>query len=101
MTREEMLETMSARELVAWRMYDELEPIGEPRADLRAALLLNLFQNVHRKEGSKPVELDQSLLQTPDALVKPKTEEEKELELAERIRAALMSLPGKKREKEA
>lgn len=43
---------MSAGELVEWQAFDAIEPIGEVRADLRAALIASTFANVMR--GKRP-----------------------------------------------
>jgi hypothetical protein len=98
MPREEMLSRMSARELAEWRTYDELEPIGAPRADLRSAILAQILANAHRDPKKEALTLEQFVLKTPDALVREKTEEEKELELVARIKR---SLGGDPREKDA
>ena len=41
----ELIETMSAGELTMWRRYDECEPIGDRRADMRAALVAAWARN--------------------------------------------------------
>lgn len=48
MTREELLCRITARELVEWMAYYELEPWGEERADLRAAIVASTIANIFR-----------------------------------------------------
>ena len=38
---------MSSREYAAWRAYERVEPIGEDRADIRAALVANTVARAH------------------------------------------------------
>lgn len=46
---------MSYAEFVEWQAFAAHEPIGDDRADLRSALLLNLLANVHKgKNARKP-----------------------------------------------
>jgi hypothetical protein len=54
MTVEELLNRMSARELVSWQAYSMIEPFGEERADLRAGIIAATIANVNRKKGRKP-----------------------------------------------
>lgn len=46
---------MSARELVEWQVYYELEPFGEERADARSALAASALLNAWRSKKDKPV----------------------------------------------
>ena len=43
----EMLARMSAHELTEWMIFDSIEPIGEPRADLRAGIIASLVWNAN------------------------------------------------------
>lgn len=44
---------MSATELVEWQAYDRIEPIGERRADVLAALICKMIADVNTP-GDKP-----------------------------------------------
>lgn len=46
MTVAELLERMSARELAEWMIYDEIDPIGQERADWRAAMQASTAANL-------------------------------------------------------
>jgi len=41
-------------ELAEWMAYEELEPFGEARADMRAGIIAATFANVHRRKGARP-----------------------------------------------
>jgi hypothetical protein len=56
MTVSELLARMSAAELIEWQMFDAVEPIGEPRADLRAGILASLLWNANFKGIKTPFE---------------------------------------------
>ena len=47
----ELLERVSARELSEWMAYAQMEPFGEERADLRAAIVAMTVANVNRGKG--------------------------------------------------
>lgn len=59
MTLEEIGERMSARELAEWQAYYHIEPFGEERGDLRAAML---GQTVAVLAGNKDAKLGDFLL---------------------------------------
>lgn len=42
---------MSSREFTEWQKFAEVEPFGEERADLRAAIIASTIANVHRGKG--------------------------------------------------
>lgn len=42
---------MTSAELTAWIAYDNLEPFGESRADLRMGILASTTYNVNRGKG--------------------------------------------------
>lgn len=48
MTVGELLARISSRELGEWMAYYELEPFGEPRADLRAGIVASTVANTAR-----------------------------------------------------
>lgn len=64
---------MGASEFAAWRAYLEVEPMGAPRDDLHAAMLLALLANVNRdrKKRPKPFTLQEFM---PDFWKRPDTE---------------------------
>lgn len=49
-----MLVRMSAIELAEWKAFDALEPIGEPRADLRAGIIASLVWNANWQTRKTP-----------------------------------------------
>ena len=55
MTVRQLLETMDAHELAEWMAYDKLEPFGEVRADIRAAIIAHTIASVWTKH---PPELE-------------------------------------------
>ncbi len=57
MTVSEMLERMDSEEVVAWMAYEKLEPFGEARADMRAAMITSTLANVNRGAKQKPFTL--------------------------------------------
>jgi hypothetical protein len=50
----EMLARMSASELAEWRAFDLVEPIGEPRADLRAGIVAAVLWNANFESKKTP-----------------------------------------------
>jgi hypothetical protein len=48
MTVDELLHRISSRELAEWQAYFRLEPFGEERADLRAAIIAATVANTAR-----------------------------------------------------
>lgn len=53
MTVEELGDKMSARELAEWRVYYDLEPFGDCRADYNTGLLASMLANMFRDKGKK------------------------------------------------
>lgn len=53
-TIRELEARMDSREFAEWEAYFAIEPWGEERADLRAALLTCLTANLNRKKGAPP-----------------------------------------------
>lgn len=53
MSIEEMLERLSARELLQWKAYERIEPFGEIRADIRMAIQTAALVNLQRSRGSR------------------------------------------------
>ena len=54
MTVEELGNRMSSRELSEWKIYYELEPFGEERADLRQALTTSAVYNSIQAQTKHP-----------------------------------------------
>ncbi len=55
----EMLRRMTASELTEYMAYDQIEPIGEPRADLRVGILAATVANHSAsppRQAAKPVD---------------------------------------------
>lgn len=57
-TVDQLLNEISSRELTEWLAYNEIEPIGEGRADLRAGIIASTMAEIHRdpKKRQKPFE---------------------------------------------
>lgn len=55
MTVAEMLSRISARELMEWMAYYRLEPFGQERENLHAAMVAAAVVNVNRGERQRPV----------------------------------------------
>jgi len=47
-TLSELDQLMSAQEFMLWQSFDDLEPLGERRADIRNGMAMALYANVHR-----------------------------------------------------
>lgn len=75
MTRAELLERISARELTAWSVLYGLEPWGERRLDVNTAYLCSFLANLLRgSEEAKPFEPSAFLIdfwRDPDERPKP------------------------------
>lgn len=54
MTREEMMERMSAEEFFGWMAYADIEPFGEDREDLRAGTLWSTFVSANCDHKKHP-----------------------------------------------
>lgn len=54
MTRAELLWRMSGAEIREWELYEQVEPFGERRADVRAALVASVIANANRDAKKKP-----------------------------------------------
>lgn len=52
-TREELLATITARELIEWQVFDSIEPFGDRRADLQAGSIRQAILAVNTKKGKK------------------------------------------------
>jgi len=50
----ELLRRLDSRELSEWMAYDQIEPLGEWRADLRAGIVAATLANVNRGKAQKP-----------------------------------------------
>lgn len=53
MTRGELLDRMSSRELSDWQIYERIDPFGEERADLRIAQLGAAMANLLTDKKSR------------------------------------------------
>lgn len=49
-----MLRQLTAREFLGWSAYAELEPFGEERGDIRAALIATVLANINRDPKRRP-----------------------------------------------
>jgi len=53
---------MSAKTFRRWQHFDAMEPIGELRADYRAASIVQMIGNVNRGKDTPPLKLEECLL---------------------------------------
>lgn len=49
---------MSSREFAEWMAFYKMEPFGEERADLRAAIVACTIANVNRAKGKRAFKVD-------------------------------------------
>lgn len=54
MTHEALLDSMSGRELAEWMAYYQVEPFGDVRGDLQAAMITAMIANVNRDQKKHP-----------------------------------------------
>lgn len=57
-----MLRNLTAKQLVEWKQYNELEPFDEVRADIRAAQIVQALINVNRGRNQRAVTIKDVLL---------------------------------------
>jgi hypothetical protein len=62
MTVAQLLASISSRELIEWRLFFEMEPVGERRQDLHAAQIVGTLANIHRGKNQPPIKLSECLL---------------------------------------
>jgi hypothetical protein len=88
MTVGELLARISSRELSEWAAYFELEPFGEERADVRAALVAATVANTARdpKKRRRAFQVQEFM---PRFERKPKQTWEEQLALVEMFNVAL------------
>jgi hypothetical protein len=61
-TVDELLGRVTSRELTEWMAYERLEPFGEWRADLRAALVAMVMANAWRGKDQKAFTIEDFML---------------------------------------
>lgn len=74
-----MLRRISTKQLEEWRVYADLEPFDEERADLRSAQIVQTLVNLFRAKGRPSVRLQDCKLRfggTPEAATTPRSAEE-------------------------
>jgi len=59
MTRAELLERISSRELTEWMIFEQVEPFGSNTQYYGPAITTAMIANVNRKKGTKPVKPDE------------------------------------------
>ena len=57
-----MLELISYEQFLEWRAFDELDPFGEERMDIRIADIVTTLANVNRRQHSSAYTRDQFML---------------------------------------
>lgn len=63
-----MLREITAKQFVAWGHYDQIEPFGELRADMRAAQIVQTILNVNLGKNQKPYALKDVLIKFEEAV---------------------------------
>jgi hypothetical protein len=58
MTVRQLLQSIDSRELSEWMAYDQMEPFGEERADLRAGIITSMIHNVNIVKGKPASPID-------------------------------------------
>jgi len=56
------LEHLSAHEFAEWMAYSQIEPWGEERADMRAALICKILADFNTPKGKQPMKLSDFML---------------------------------------
>ena len=74
MTVSGLLNSIDAKEIAEWKAYDRIEPFGEERQDLRAALICCTLANIHRGKNQPPFKIDDFLMKFAEK--QEQTEEE-------------------------
>lgn len=72
-TVDELLNSISSRELSEWMAYDNIEPFGEIRADMRAGAIVQAIIAPYVKKGHKVPKLQQCMLNFDNEEKKPMT----------------------------
>lgn len=83
-----MLEGISSEQFSEWMAYDQLDPIGEKRADIRMGILASVIANSSRGKNQK-------VYTAADFI--PQFEMESEEEAGERLRAKAFAALGGRR----
>lgn len=84
---DELLDSLSSRELTEWQAYALLEPFGEERADHRMATNTMVLANANRdaKKHPRPYTIEDFML-FRDEIEKPELSQE---EVANKVAAAM------------
>lgn len=76
-----MLRELTAKQLLEWRAYDELDPFGEERDDYRAASIREMVFNMSGKESKNARPMKDFLIPwEPESPEEAKERQQKELE---------------------
>lgn len=82
------MQRMSAAEFMEWRLLEQIEPFGDRRSDVGAAMICTTLANIHRGEKTKPYSLSDFIPQwDPPAPARAQTPEE-QLQIMLMIQAA-------------
>lgn len=77
MTRAELMQRMSAAEFMEWRLLEQIEPFGDRRADVGAAMICATIANVNRGEKTKPYQTTDFIPRwDPPSPARPQTPED-------------------------
>ena len=76
MTVAELLSRISSSELAEWQAFASIEPFGEFRADIRAAMIATTTANTWKGKGQRPSKITDFMLsfeppreQTPEEII--------------------------------
>lgn len=65
------MQAMSAAEFRDWQRFDQVEPFGERRANIHAALICQQIVNMLRSRDSRPVTYEAFMLMSPEEAAQP------------------------------
>jgi hypothetical protein len=79
--------------LTEWRAFEQLEPFGDRRRDLQAAIIAQTLANVHRRQGTPPYKITDFM---PDFDRQPAEAQpvSDQMEVLRRLTRAMQKRPG-------
>jgi len=84
---------MSSRELTEWMAFYQIEPFGDRRQDIQAAIIAQTIANVHRRQGTPPYRLSDFMADF-DRQPKESQSVSDQMEVMRRLTRALQKNPG-------
>lgn len=92
---------MTIRQFEEWKDYEDLEPFGEIREDIRNANIVQALYNIHRKKGAPRIKLSDCVVNfgKKGAPEQPKTVEDRRKEVRKTMEMLMMIYNKKPRRK--